>query len=457
MMKLKNAVTVPRVFNWMIILFIINTNIKYKYWEDESRIIAWDAISYYAYLPAAFIYDDLSLEFADKAPENVKSKIWYGQSPIGKRVIKTSCGLSMLYAPFFFTSHLYATYSDTYTNNGYSAPYRFGIIVSCIFFFSMGLYFLRKTLVPYFSNLVTMLTCLAVSIGTNLFYYTTTEPSYSHAYSFALIAAFIYFAIQFHKTPALKYALFLGFLLGSISLTRPTNIIIGLFLVFWDVKSLSDFKNRMQFFISKYPLVIVMMLCTFLVWVPQLLYWKTFSGQWLYNSYGNTEHFFFNDPKIMKVLFSYRKGWLLYTPVMAIALAGVFVLRKMFRSFFIPVLLFICLNIYIISSWWSWWYGGGFGMRSMVDCYALMALPLAAMLFYASQKSKIAFAVLTTVLLTLVVFQQFQNNQYRSGAIHWDSMSKEAYWANFGKLQQVPDFEKLLDPIDYDKARQGER
>jgi hypothetical protein len=115
------------------------------------------------------------------------------------------------------------------------------------------------------------------------------------------------------------------------------------------------------------------------------------------------------------------------------------------------------LNIYIISSWWSWWYGGGFGMRSMIDCYALMALPLAALLFYTKQKSNLLFSSLATVLIILVFFQQFQNKQYRSGAIHWDAMSKKAYWANFGKLERVPNFEELLEPIDYDKAREGIR
>lgn len=456
-MKLKNVVTVPRVFNWVIILFVICTNNNFRYWESKDRIIAWDAISYYAYLPAAFIYQDLSLQFVDTAPDGVKEKIWYGETPTGKRVIKTTCGLSMLYAPFFFAAHAYAKLSDRYAANGYTLPYRFGLIVSSIFFFSMGLYFLRRTLSLFFSNQVTILTCFIVALGTNLFYYTTTEPSYSHAYSFSLFAAFIYFSITFFKTPILKYAVFLGLLLGSISLIRPTNIIIVLFLIFWDVKSIADFKNRIQFFLLNYKLVLVMMMCTFIIWVPQLIYWKTLAGNWLYNSYGTTERFFFNDPKVIKVLFSYRKGWLLYTPVMAFALAGIFILRKTFKSFFVPVLLFICLNIYIISSWWSWWYGGSFGLRSMVDCYALMAIPLAALLSYTKQKNKIAFSVLSAILIILVFFQQFQTAQYRSGAIHWDSMSKEAYWANFGKLHQVPDFDKMLDPIDYEKAKLGDR
>ena len=46
--------------------------------------------------------------------------------------------------------------------------------------------------------------------------------------------------------------------------------------------------------------------------------------------------------------------------------------------------------------------------------------------------------------------------QYREGSIHWDSMTKEAYWASFGKLHIPKNFEKMLKHPDYDKAKEGE-
>jgi hypothetical protein len=455
-MNFKRFLTLPRICNWLIILFVINTNFKYKYWRDPERIIAWDAISYYAYLPATFIYDDITLKFTDTVSNDVKGKIWYGETPEGQRVIKTSCGLSMLYAPFFFLSHVYAL-NSSYPANGYSVPYRFGLIVSCIFFFAMGLYFMRKTLLLFFSDRITMLTCFIIAIGTNLFYYSTTEPTVSHAYSFSLIAAFIFFTIKWFDQPSFKYTLCLGLLLGLISLARPTNILIALFFAFWNVKTAEDFRNRIRFFFSNYLHLLLIIGCVLLIWTPQLFYWKTLTNHWLYNSYGTTERFFFSDPMIFKGLFSYRKGWLLYTPVMAFALTGIYFLRKVLPAGFLAILIFMLLNIYIILSWWSWWYGGGFGLRAFIDCYALMAIPLAALLMYIHQKGLIQFLSLTAVLLILVWFNQFQNEQYREGSIHWDAMSKEAYWANFGKLKPVPNFQELLDPLDYEKARQGER
>ena len=36
-----------------------------SYWKTGRGVIYWDTLSYYAYLPATFIYHDLSLKFID--------------------------------------------------------------------------------------------------------------------------------------------------------------------------------------------------------------------------------------------------------------------------------------------------------------------------------------------------------------------------------------------------------
>jgi hypothetical protein len=100
-----------------------------------------------------------------------------------------------------------------------------------------------------------------------------------------------------------------------------------------------------------------------------------------YYSYGD-EGFFFTNPQIINGLFSYRKGWLIYTPLMIFALLGILTLaRRKFQQFFIPVLIFTVANIYVVYSWWCWWYGGSFGSRPMIDSYPLMAVALAGMVY----------------------------------------------------------------------------
>jgi hypothetical protein len=190
------------------------------------------------------------------------------------------------------------------------------------------------------------------------------------------------------------------------------------------------------------------------VWLPQFLYWKATTGSYLFFSYGD-ERFYFGNPHIIAGLFGYRKGWLLYTPIMIMALIGIILMKPRQNPFSIGLYLFIPLNIYIIVSWWCWWYGGGFGNRPFIDSYPLLALGLAT-LFHEVSKNRIALSITTLVSVLLFSLNIFQNYQYHYGSIHWDSMTKDAYWDSAGHLYPTKNFYYLLEPPDYERALKGE-
>lgn len=450
---LNNSINKSRICNWLIIGCIASVNLKHKDWKRDDAIIQSDVISYYLYLPATFIYQDINLDFLDTAPDEIKSKVWYYNGPNNSRVSKMSCGLAMMFSPFFLSAHCYALNSN-YPANGYSLPYRVGILVATICFLAFGLYYLRKTLNLFFPEFVTMIVCASLVFGTNMYYYSIYDPGMSHVYNFAIIIAFVYYSIKWNQAQSFKLSVILGALLGLISLTRPTNIIIALFLFFYDVKSFQELQAKIKHWLKNWKYLFLIAFIGFLVWIPQLSYWKELTGQYWYYSYQD-EGFFFNHPVILRGLFGYRKGWLLYTPIMALALLGIACLRKQLSSFFLPLLLFVLLNTYIILSWWCWWYGGSYGARAFIDCYGLLGIPLAALIYAAWNKSRLVFTALFTLLVALNLFNRFQVEQYYIGSIHWDSMSKEVYWANFGKLANVSNFQQLLEPPDYDGAKKG--
>ncbi len=60
-------------------------------------------------------------------------------------------------------------------------------------------------------------------------------------------------------------------------------------------------------------------------------------------------------------------------------------------------------------------------------------------------------------MIALIQLNMFQSEQREIGYIHWDSQSKEVYWANFGKLTIVPNFQELIDPPSYEDAIKGIR
>ncbi|MGE0090784.1 MAG: hypothetical protein AB7S50_15025, partial [Bacteroidales bacterium] len=105
----------------IIALVYIWTVFNISKWR-KNLVINNDAVSYYSYLPAVFIYNDLSFSFVDSLPKDFEGRIWYQTTPSGDRVQKMTMGWSVLYAPFFFVAHSIAQITDL-NANGYSEIY----------------------------------------------------------------------------------------------------------------------------------------------------------------------------------------------------------------------------------------------------------------------------------------------------------------------------------------------
>lgn len=439
----------------IITITLIWTNLDHQFWRNPRKIIVEDVILYYEYLPAVIIHKDISMAFIAEDPAFYSDKIWVKKTVTGKSVTKMTMGLAVLYVPFFLTAHELAVPLG-YAPDGYSKPYRIALIFSSVFYAILGFWLLIKLLRRYFARSTIALTLLAIGLGTNLFFYTTFEPPMSHAYNFSLIAAFIYAVDSWVRKQSWGNSLLIGLVGGLIILVRPSNGIVLIMFPLWQVASFSSLRDRLKLFIQKSLKIVLIVILVCLIFLPQLIYWKYVTGSYFYYSYGE-ERFFFNDPAFVKGLFSYRKGWLLYTPIMAFALIGIIVLFFRHRNFFWPVVIYTFLNLYIVLSWWCWWYGGGFGHRAMIDSYAVLSIPLAAFITYIFEKKlmyRISFMVIIACFISLNIFQSWQ---YNIGIIHWDAMNKKTYWDSYFRVKMRQDFYQMVDNPDYKAALKGDR
>jgi hypothetical protein len=434
------------------VIAILWTMLNMRNWEDPKRVIAWDIIEYYSYLPATFIYDDLTLNFKEDISNEF---IIIGGKKIenSNYAPKMSMGLSFMYMPFFGLAHGYAKIS-AFPANGYSPPYRLALMISSLFYLIIGLHVLKLFLLKYFNGWIVSFTILLIVFGTNLFYYTAIESPMPHTYNFALIIIFLYFTKCWYLNPTLIKSIIIGLLAGLISLIRPSNLIVLVLFIFYNISSWDDIIHRTKEWLKNWHHLFIMVVLGLIVWIPQFLYWKHVTGEWIFYSYQD-EGFFFKNPQIIKGLFSYRKGWLLYTPIMFFAIIGIYYTRKKAQDVFLPVIIYTILNIYVIFSWWTWWYGGSFGQRPMIDSYGLLAIPLAVMIEKIVGFKRWLKIVLFSIIGFLFLHSIFQTIQYYYGAIHWDSMTKEAYWNSFGRVRGSYKFQDLIVKPDYELAKKG--
>lgn len=432
---------------FFIFIFIISIFFYFNVWK-KNRIIV-DAPSYYTYLPALIIHHDLKLNYIDSDPAYYHNKIWYYKIENDKKLIKHPMGISVALSPFFVFAHLYAKITGS-VQDGYSMAYQNWLSIGVLFYLFIGLYFLRKILLDYFSEKITALTLIAVVLGTNLLWYSSFEGLMPHAITFSVWCLAMYSFFHWLKTGQRKFILYFSALFGMIVLIRPLSIVSILYFVIIGTYSKGGMGNFFSFLKLNFKSVFVGAIIAFLIASLQLFYWKYATGKWLYDVYVD-EHFIFSSPQILPFLFSFRKGVFIYTPILIFALFGLKTFYKTNKGVFWSTTILMCITIYLLSSWWAWSYGICWGMRPMIDYYAVLSLPLAAGFQAALGNSKIRSVIFGSIIFLLVSLNLFQTWQYKNGLIHYDDMSEEAYLKGFFQTKSSIEWADLLKPYDWEK------
>ena len=426
----------------------------YKAYEDfrgHDHPFISDVMNYHSYLPAFFVHDDLSFSFPNE--------YWTTKAPYDNKIAKGTMGMAIMYTPFFLVGHTWASMSD-YPTDGYSFPYYVMVRAGTLLYCLLGLVLTAATLLRFYRERDVAITIAALFLGTNLFYYTLGWGEMPHAYLFFLFSAVIFYTVRWHETDKGKYLLCIAFIGGLCVLIRPTAILILFVPVMYGLHAGASVKVHLQRIYSyKWHLAIGFLLFLLPIF-PQLLYWKTYAGSWLFFSYGNGERFFFDNPHIVDFLFSYRKGWFIYTPLMFLGVVGFIFMSKSAKKFQLIILFLIPLLIYVFSSWWSWWYGGGFGQRSMIQYYSVMAIPLGAFISY-FMKKWITAIPLVLICSFFVLLNLKQSRQYKNNLLHWESMTKDSYWYifmkdSFSTAEEWQILDSMLKHPDPEAAKRGE-
>jgi hypothetical protein len=422
---------------------------KWTYPQTEATI-SWDVSGYYFYLPSIFIYKDLKqqkfkaaiTEKYNPTPDPYQSY----QHRSGNLVMKYSGGMALLYLPFFTIAHLIAKPLG-YPADGFSLPYQVTLGIGSLLVSLVGLYFLRRILIRYFSPAVVASCLLVLVFATNYLEYAAITGALTHNYLFTLYAILLVVTDNYYRKPGLKIAFLIGLLTGLMTLIRPTEIISILIPLLWKLGNIEAIKARLSFFRTNISHLFVAAAGAVLFGSVQLIYWKYVTGEWLVYSYGN-EGFHFLRPHIYNCLFSFRKGWLVYTPVMLFAVAGYYFIYTRYRQFS-GLLLFSLIFMYINFSWQTWWYAGSLSQRCMVQAYPVILFPLAA--FIREVFTRRWLQLIFFPLLGLFTWYNLwlHHQAHKGGLLDPENMTR-AYWQKVVLRDHVsPEVFKLLDTKEW--------
>ncbi|MCS7037240.1 MAG: hypothetical protein RMJ33_03715 [Saprospiraceae bacterium] len=446
-------------------LFVLAIGIFYypKWNQGQTEaMLSWDVSGYYFYLPAVFIYRDIKqLSFRNAIHQKYRPSDGPYQAflhPSGNYVLKYSCGLAVQYLPFFGVAHALAQ-ALGYEADGFSYPYQVAIGMGSLLVALLGLWVLRRNLLHYFSDAATAVTLVLLILGTNYLDYAAITGAMTHNYLFTLYALLIAATISYYAQPLQWKAIVVGGLLGLMTLTRPTEILAAILPLIWGVANRAGLAKRWLFWKNHWHHLLPAMLAAALVLSIQVAYWKFVTGEWWVYSYQD-QAFDWLRPHLFNGLISYRKGWLIYTPMMVFALIGFWHLWKRHRDLFWAIGLFFALFLYVTFAWSIWWYGGSLGQRAMVQSYAVLAFPLTA---FAQQVLSVRHTAFRAIFWALCAFFVYYNlwlthQAHRGGLLEPEFMTRAYFWRIFLRWQAPVDAKKLLDTdCDYGERRRNIR
>ncbi len=400
---------------------------------EDRCVCSFDAYGYYMYLPHFF--NEGNLNITKEWAQQLQSEYCNGnevyqikQLESGKELNIYHIGQSFVELPAYLLGDLSAR-AFGYKSDGFSTPYYLAFLLNALFFIFLGLLYLRKLLLLYFDERATAIAILVLFGASNIYITFVAQFNLQHLYLFTLNTLFLYYLLRFLQEPKQKHLYFAAILLGLTVAIRPTQVILGVFplIVLFREYGISWMFIRR---ISLFPIF-------GLLWnIPQFAYWY-FIGNEIFVPNLHSEKIALFDGYLSEFLFSYKKGWLVYSPIFILSIHGAFVLYSRSKSIFLATTLSIVLYIWVMSSWECWWYAQSYGSRVMVDIYPIFAVLLGFSISSWRQLwSKLSgyFFIVCCIGLNFI-----QTHQCFVGYLSYENMTKEHYWYIFGRTH-IPNY-----------------
>jgi hypothetical protein len=325
-------------------------------------------------------------------------------------------GPAMLWAPFLLLAHggvlIARMFGSSVAADGFSAPYRIAMALGTAFYGFLGVLLSFRLARQYVGESTALLATVAIWWGSSLPVYMYFNPSWSHAHSAFVVALFLWYWHQTRLTRTLKQWLLLGACAGlMLNVYYANAMVLVVLLVEAIPQYLAYFRrNKSEETISRqsvadlllkhaafFAVVVISLLPTFLTRLA--IY-----GGPLETGYIPLKNWLWRSPVFLAVLFSPNHGLLSWTPILALAIAGIFILwlRKpevglAFLSAFLAFYLFI-------ACYPDWAGISSYGNRFFVSITVLFVLGLGVFLDYTLSLFHNRKIALITASLVLACF-----------------------------------------------------
>jgi hypothetical protein len=389
-----------------------------------NPIVHGDGVGYYAYARAPLIQHNLRFEedwrhanlyFSQirTMPDGRLRPNEYTETGYVSNLF--SVGPALLWAPFLLAAHGIVLLADALgahiPADGFSSPYLLGMALGTAFYGFLGLLFSYSLAKKYVEERWAFLATLGVWGASSLPVYMYFNPAWSHAHSAFAVALFLWYWDRTRACRTFLQWILLGLIAG---LMVDVYFVNGIFLIlplaeslvaYWKFLRASDYRAAGLLVAAD----VCFLLATILAFMPTLITrYIIFGGLFRFGSY-TVLPWDWTAPNWWSVLFSSEHGLFAWTPILALAIAGLFFAPRVARSVTLFLTLAAAGFYYVISSY-PYWHGmASFGNRFFISLTPIFIFGLALLFqrfagFFRSSGGALAA---TSILLLVLLLWNF--------------------------------------------------
>jgi hypothetical protein len=372
-------------YEWLLVFLFVLTLPLVNPW------VRGDGVGYYAFARSMLI--EHRLDFTkDWLEANTSFRM--GRIDAGGRILPNqytvtghldnhfAVGPAILWSPFLVVAHVGVLLCDRLGGHiaadGFSRPYVVAMALGTAFYGFLAVAISFGLAREYLPERWAFLATLGIWFGSSLPVYMYFNPSWSHAQSAFTISLFLWYWIRTRSARTWTQWVVLGALSGlMIDGYYVTAVLLLLPLLeslvgYWAALRGTASEPITRLFLKDVVFSSALLAASF----PTLIAKKVIYGS--YFDFGYTQRWFWKSPAFFKVCFSSEHGLFSWTPILILAVAGLFFLRKHDRALAWYLIVVFLAYVYAMGCYEDWDGISSYGNRFFVGLTPVFVLGLAA-------------------------------------------------------------------------------
>jgi hypothetical protein len=355
-------------------------------------------------------------------------------------------GPAMLWAPFLLCAHagvlLARALGAHLTADGFSLPYLFAMAIGTLFYGFLALLLSYRIACQFVAERWALLATLAVWWASSLPVYMYFNPSWSHAHSAFCVALFFWYWLRTREDRSTGQWVVLALIAGLMLNVYYPNALVLVALI---PEALQNYRKaftpaattaqKPALLLSQHFLFCVIALVSLL---PTFLSKYFLYGSLFETGYTPITQWAWDSPWFLALLFSSNHGLFSWTPLLLVAVVGIFLFCRKVPRIGISVLCVLIAFYYFMASYPDWAGISSYGNRFFLSLTVFFVLGLSvaleqlASLFPSRTSASASLAALLGIFVLWnlgLIFQWGAHLIPARGPVSWSEVAHNQFHA----------------------------